>query len=138
MFCKIREWRISDAADLATALSNKKVQDNLRDGLPFPYKESDGLDFINAMLSSDKNNTFINYSSSDFEGNNYEQVISQLEKQGFTNIKTQKIDDLVTGWITKDGEVEEVKIDGYSSFSTNSRYAPDVEIIVSYHTFSEK
>ena len=80
----------------------------------------------------------VNYSSSDFEGNNYEQVISQLEKQGFTNIKTQKIDDLVTGWITKDGEVEEVKIDGYSSFSTNSRFAPDVEIIVSYHTFSEK
>ena len=80
----------------------------------------------------------VNYSSSDFEGNNYEQVIAQLEKQGFTNIKTQKIDDLVTGWITKDGEVEEVKIDGYSSFSTNSRYAPDVEIIISYHTFSEE
>lgn len=79
----------------------------------------------------------VNNSSSDFEGDNYEQVISQLEKQGFTNIKTQPIEDLITGWITKEGEVEEVKIDGYSSFSTNSRYAPDVEIIVSYHTFSE-
>jgi len=43
MFCKIREWRTSDAADLATDLSNKKVQDNLRDGLPFPYKESDAV-----------------------------------------------------------------------------------------------
>lgn len=80
----------------------------------------------------------VNYSSSDFEGNNYEQVVSQLEKQGFTNIKTEKIEDLVTGWITKDGEVEEVKIDGYSSFSSNSRYAPNVEIIVFYHTFSEQ
>lgn len=58
MLCKIREWKTSDAADLATALSNKKVQDNLRDGLPFPYKEDDGLDFINAMLSADKNDTF--------------------------------------------------------------------------------
>ena len=58
MLCKIREWRSSDAADLAAALSNKNVQDNLRDGLPFPYTEKDGLDYINAMLSADKNDTF--------------------------------------------------------------------------------
>ncbi len=32
MFCKIRKWYLSDAADLAKALSNKKIQDNLRDG----------------------------------------------------------------------------------------------------------
>ena len=58
MLCKIREWRLSDAVDLAVALSNKKVQDNLRDGLPFPYTEKDGLDYITAMLSADKNDTF--------------------------------------------------------------------------------
>lgn len=58
MICKIRQWRESDAADLAAALSNKKVQDNLRDGLPYPYTEKDGLDFINAMLSADPNDTF--------------------------------------------------------------------------------
>lgn len=58
MICKIREWRVSDAADLAAALSNRKVQDNLRDGLPFPYTEKDGLDFINTMLAADRNNTF--------------------------------------------------------------------------------
>ena len=58
MDCIIRQWRESDAADLAAALSNKKVQDNLRDGLPYPYTEKDGLDFINAMLSADPNDTF--------------------------------------------------------------------------------
>ena len=58
MLCRIRKWRLSDAADLATALSNKKVQDNLRDGLPFPYTEKDGLDYINAMLSANQNDTF--------------------------------------------------------------------------------
>lgn len=58
MICKIREWKISDASDLAAALSNKKVQDNLRDGLPFPYTENDALEYINAMLSADKNDTF--------------------------------------------------------------------------------
>ena len=58
MICKIRKWELSDAADLAAALSNKKVQDNLRDGLPYPYTEQDGIDFISAMLSADKNDTF--------------------------------------------------------------------------------
>ena len=33
MICKIRKWDLADAADLAAALSNRKVQDNLRDGL---------------------------------------------------------------------------------------------------------
>ena len=58
MICKIRKWKLSDAADLAAALSNKKVQDNLRDGLPFPYTEKDGVDYITTMLSTDENETF--------------------------------------------------------------------------------
>ena len=58
MKCKIRKWKLSDAKDLAAALSNKKVQDNLRDGLPYPYTEQDGKDFISAMLSADENDTF--------------------------------------------------------------------------------
>ena len=58
MKCRIRKWELSDAKDLAAALSNKKVQDNLRDGLPYPYTEQDGKDFISAMLSADENETF--------------------------------------------------------------------------------
>ncbi|NBH14868.1 N-acetyltransferase [Lachnospiraceae bacterium] len=58
MKCRIRKWELSDARDLAVALSNKKVQDNLRDGLPYPYTEQDGRDFISAMLSADENETF--------------------------------------------------------------------------------
>ena len=58
MNCKIRRWELSDARDLATALSNKKIQDNLRDGLPYPYTEQDATDYISAMLSEDENETF--------------------------------------------------------------------------------
>lgn len=58
MNCKIRKWSLADAADLAAALSNKHVQDNLRDGLPYPYTEQDGKDYITAMLSADENNIF--------------------------------------------------------------------------------
>lgn len=58
MKCRIRKWELSDAKDLAAALSNKKVQDNLRDGLPYPYTEQDGKEFISAMLSAEENETF--------------------------------------------------------------------------------
>ncbi len=58
MTIEIRKWKLSDAADLAAALSNKKIQDNLRDGLPYPYTEQDGLDYISAMLDADENDTF--------------------------------------------------------------------------------
>lgn len=55
---ELRKWKITDAADLASALSNKHIQDNLRDGLNYPYTERDGRDYISSMLSADENNTF--------------------------------------------------------------------------------
>ena len=58
MNCKIRKWKLSDAKDLAKALSNRKVQDNLRDGLPYPYLEQDANNYISSMLSANENDTF--------------------------------------------------------------------------------
>jgi RimJ/RimL family protein N-acetyltransferase len=58
MNCKIRKWKLTDAKDIAVALSNKKIQDNLRDGLPYPYSEQDGVDFISSMLSANEDETF--------------------------------------------------------------------------------
>jgi RimJ/RimL family protein N-acetyltransferase len=49
---------MADAHDLAEALNNKKILDNLRDGLPYPYTENDAKDFIEAMLHADKNKTY--------------------------------------------------------------------------------
>ena len=58
MSCVLRKWRLSDAGDLAAALNNEKILNNLRDGLPFPYTEQDAGDYITAMLSADENSTF--------------------------------------------------------------------------------
>ena len=58
MEISIREWRINDKAAIADNLNNLNVLNNLRDGLPYPYTEQDAEEFIRAMLSSDKNNTF--------------------------------------------------------------------------------
>ena len=58
MVCKIRKWKLSDAAALVVAISNKKILNNLRDGLPYPYTEKDGADFISDMLSANEDETF--------------------------------------------------------------------------------
>lgn len=48
----IRNWILDDAYDLSVALNNKKIQDNLRDGLPFPYTEKDAAEFIDNVLGA--------------------------------------------------------------------------------------
>ena len=58
MNCILRKWRLSDAKDLAAALNNEKILNNLRDGLPFPYTEQDARDYIAAMRSAEENSTF--------------------------------------------------------------------------------
>ena len=58
MKISIRTWKQTDAKALSDALSNKKILNNLRDGLPYPYTKEDALDYINLILSSDPNNTF--------------------------------------------------------------------------------
>jgi len=46
----IREWTLDDTLDLVKAINNKNVQDNLRDGLPFPYTEKDAGEYIHRTL----------------------------------------------------------------------------------------
>ncbi len=58
MDCSIRKWSLTDAAELAANLSNRKIQDNLRDGLPYPYTEQDAEEYIMAMISADPDKTF--------------------------------------------------------------------------------
>ncbi len=58
MECNIRSWRIEDAKNLSAALNNKKILDNLRDGLPYPYTTEDAKAYITAMLDADKDKTY--------------------------------------------------------------------------------
>lgn len=76
--------------------------------------------------------------SSAQKGRNYQDVIKDFESKGFTNIQVEPIDDLVTGWMTKDGEVEEVSVDGDKDYSPDRWYPNDVEVIITYHTFPEE
>ena len=80
----------------------------------------------------------LNYSLSELVGQNYEDVVKNLKTNGFTNIQTKKIEDLILGWLTKDGEVEAVTIGESSDFSQGDKFPKDVMVQVSYHTFETK
>ncbi len=84
------------------------------------------------------NDVTIPASAKDFKKENYEDVQLQLEKAGFTNIKIKSIDDLITGWLTSDGEVENVSIDGVTDFSENDAFDKDSKVVITYHTFKEE
>lgn len=49
---------MEDADDLAAAINNQKILDNLRDGLPFPYTSEDARAYISVMLSADKDRVY--------------------------------------------------------------------------------
>lgn len=67
-----------------------------------------------------------------------DELASTLEEAGFVNITTEADRDLITGWITKEGSVEEISIGGDTKFSQNASFRPDVEIVITYHAFKEK
>lgn len=71
------------------------------------------------------------------KGKDYQSVVETFEENGFTNIKLEKIEDLITGWLTKDGEVEDVSVGGDVEYSPDKWVKADTEVIIRYHTFSE-
>ena len=58
MDINIRVWEMEDASDLVYALNNKKIQDNLRDGIPYPYTVADAEAFIASMLKAEKDSRY--------------------------------------------------------------------------------
>lgn len=75
--------------------------------------------------------------SSIMNGRDYESVVSDFEEHGFTNIKLEKIEDLITGWLTDDGEVERVTVGGDEDYSPDKWVPSDIEVVIYYHTFSD-
>lgn len=76
--------------------------------------------------------------SSNQEGRDYKDVVKDFEEQGFTNVKTEKIEDLITGWITSDGEVEEVSVGGDIEYSPDEWLPENTEVVIKYHTFKQE
>jgi len=55
---EIRPLKLSDKSQLAKLANNKKIWDNLRDYIPFPYEETDAEFFINLTKEEEPKQTF--------------------------------------------------------------------------------
>lgn len=78
------------------------------------------------------------YSARQVVNKNYQSLVNELFGFGFTEVYTREINDLKTGWITKDGAVKQVFIEGENNFKKGRVFAYDVKIIIEYHTFAKK
>ena len=76
-------------------------------------------------------------SVSDFEGEPYDEVVQELENMGFHNVETTEKKDLVLGWITNDGDVYKVSINGDTDFEEGDIFPKDAKVVVTYHTFED-
>lgn len=84
-------------------------------------------------LTSCGNSVKIKFSSSELEGQYFEDVIEKLKKSKFTNIETNKIDDLTTDTHAVDGYVESVSINGLTEFDKKTEFEKTAKIIITYH-----
>ena len=72
------------------------------------------------------------------EGRDYQKVVQDFSDHGFTNIKTVAIEDLIVGWLTKEGEVEDVSVGGDVNYYPDKWVPADTEVIIRYHAYPSK
>lgn len=65
---KLRELEITDKKKLAELCNNKKIWDNLRDYMPFPYTEDNANDFIKYCQGENPQYTFAIEYNGEFVG----------------------------------------------------------------------
>lgn len=67
----------------------------------------------------------------------YTDLEKQFKEAGFVNISLVAECDLITGWLTKDGSIESISVNGQTEFDEYATYRPDDPVVITYHTFSK-
>ena len=75
--------------------------------------------------------------SKEAKGINYSDAMDKFKDAGFVNVKTNVIYDIITGWVTDDGQVKSVTINCDEDFDTYEEFRPDAEVIITYHTYKK-
>lgn len=71
-------------------------------------------------------------------GKDCHDVKNEFEAYGFTNVVLLPHRDLICGWITKDGSVEKIIINGKEKFKKKAKFSPNARVVIVYHTLRNK
>lgn len=75
------------------------------------------------------------------KGQNYSDVVKQLQSQGFTNIHLLRANDIgwfVADWIHNEGTIKTITINGSKDFESTDKFNYDAEIVIVVHTWADK
>lgn len=61
--------------------------------------------------------------------------VKNVKSQGFVNVTSEAVPDLILGINDKEYEIIEVLVDGAPDYSTDTWYPTDTDIVVRYHTY---
>ena len=74
------------------------------------------------------------FTVNDYIGENYLDAYNHIIGLGFSNVTLVPEKDLINGWLTKDGTVEDIVIGGISEFKRKTQFSPDTPVMITYHT----
>ena len=154
----VKKWQTADYEELVRALKSKgfstikvvekttetKTQNRLVSSISFDNAEYIAGECYLQKTASIRIEYYslrikISHTAKDFENSDlYSAVVSKLKNMGFTNIRLKRANDLVTGWVSKEGTIKTITINGRNDFSTTDSFKYDVEIIIVVHTFKNK
>ena len=78
---------------------------------------------------------FVEYGYDYFKDKNYVDIQIYFESKGFEDVTLNPLHDLITGWVTKEGTVKDVSINGDTEFHKNRWYYPTDKVVINYHSF---
>ncbi|MEE8886895.1 MAG: hypothetical protein SOI56_10120 [Eubacteriales bacterium] len=103
-------------------------------GIPFLFYIQDEVDEQNHI---NNNEIQVTCSARDLKKETYLEAEKDLKAAGFSNIELMKDEDLITGFITHDGDVESVSIAGDSDFVSGDWFSKNAAVRITYHTFKD-
>ena len=76
--------------------------------------------------------------ASEFEGEQYKDVVAALTNKGFTNIQLVRADDLKLGFFAKEGAVKAISVNDKKDFAEEDVFYFDDPIVIIVHTYKNK
>lgn len=137
---QIRELESKGQFDKALELAEELSTD----GQENREKRIDMINEVNAQMNKNRISKHISTGKmvevpekpSGFKGENYKDVIRELETAGFKYIATEMLPDIEWGFFTDVGDVERVSINGKTGYGKGDEFPEEAEVVVVYHVDS--